>query len=162
MAANDPRELPDVAQVLAPILERVSPEQRPLLIAIAERMAAQRYRDWAEDPANLERREGLLACAQREEEIAATVEALYPDSEATQRDLLAKNPDAQDTFTSLFQGRSLAEQFEIQAAGERLGAATWRSLARDAEGPFREAFEACASLEEESAQFLELSVSSVR
>ena len=162
MAADDVKELPDVAQVLAPILERVSSEQRPLLIAIAERMAAQRYREWAEDPANLEKREGLLACAQREERIATTVEALYPDSEATQRDLLAKNPDAQNIFTSLFQGRSLSEQFKIQAAGERLGAATWRSLARDAEGPSRAAFEACASLEEESAQFLERSLLSIK
>ncbi len=42
-------QLPDVAEILGPVLARVDPEQRPLLMAIAERMAAERYRGWAED-----------------------------------------------------------------------------------------------------------------
>ena len=57
---------------------------------------------------------------------------------------------------AIFADRPLAEQFAIQAAGERLGAATWRALAGlrpDEVG--REALLACAPLEEASALFLE-------
>ena len=67
--------LPNIAEFVAPLLERISPEQRPLLIAIAERMAAQRYRGWAEASEQASLRSELLACADREEEIASQVEA---------------------------------------------------------------------------------------
>ena len=47
-------------------------------------------------------------------------------------------------------------QFRIQAQGERLGAATWRALARQEESrAARETYLACAELEEASALVLE-------
>ena len=61
------RELPDIANLFAPLLARVSEEQRPLLIALAERMAAQRYRGWADASPDTEQRDRLLACAERED-----------------------------------------------------------------------------------------------
>jgi hypothetical protein len=148
--------LPDVGAVLAPLLAQVPRAQQPLLIALAERMAAERYRGWAGEWDAPDGRAALLACAAREEEIAAKVEALFPDAAALQRDLRAKHPELPELNRSLFAGRPLAEQFAIQANGERLGAATWRSFARQEEdGARRAALLACAELEEASAKVLD-------
>jgi hypothetical protein len=148
--------LPNVAEVLARVLERVAAQDRPLLIAFAERLAAERYRGWAADPTRQGHRTGLLACADREEEIARRVESLHPGAADVQRDLVARHPDLLEINRELFAGRPLEEQFAIQAGGERLGAATWRSLAKRAEAPAeREIFLGCALLEEESAAYLE-------
>jgi len=119
-------------------------------------MAADRYRGWAADPGDRNRRSGLLACADREEEIARRVEALYPEAAAVQRDILARNPDLEAINRQLFAGRPLDQQFAMQARGERLGARTWRSLARQAAAEAeRQTFLGCAALEEESAAYLE-------
>jgi len=53
-------DLPDIAQALQAILQRVPPAERPLLIALAERLAAERYRDLAVYGASLRAR-NLLA-----------------------------------------------------------------------------------------------------
>ena len=151
-------ELPNVREVLAPILARVARDQQPLLVAAAERLAADRYRAWAADTADAQRRTQLLACAAREEDIARRIEALYPDAAAVQRDLVARIPELelQTIYRSLFLDRSVAQQFAIQASGERLGAATWRAFAAHAHSDeARTTFLACAELEEESAAVLE-------
>ena len=155
MAASDASELPNLAEVLGGVLERIPRDQQPLFVAIAERLAAERYRGWAAQPSYDTHRNQLLACAQREEEIADRIESLYPDAAAVRRDILAKNPDLEEINRGLFAGRPLSEQLTIQAQGERLGAATWRSFARGASRAFHEAFQACALLEEESAAALE-------
>lgn len=148
--------LPDVGAVLAEVLQRVVPERIPLLLAIAERLAATRYRGWAEEVADAAQRPALRACADREEEIARRIEALFPDAADAQRDLLASHPDLAEINRSLFAGRPLAQQFTIQARGERLGAATWRSFAKRAvTDAARATFLACAELEEASAAVLE-------
>jgi hypothetical protein len=149
-------ELPSIAEVLGGVLRRVPRAQQPLLIALAERLAAERYRGWADEVGDADRRSGLLACADREDQIASRVEALYPAAAAIQRDILEKNPDLIEVNRSLFAGRPLDEQFLLQVGGERLGAATWRSFARAEENAeARRAFLECALLEEESAAFLE-------
>ena len=155
MAARDASELPNLAQVLGGVLERVPRDPQPLFVAIAERLAAERYRGWAAQPRYEAHRSQLLACGQREEEIADRIESLYPDAAAVRRDILAKNTDLEEINRGLFAGRPLSEQLTIQAQGERLGAATWRSFARGASRAFHEAFQACALLEEESAAALE-------
>jgi hypothetical protein len=148
--------LPDVGAVLAPLLSRLPRARQPLLIALAERMAAERYRGWAGEWRDAEGRAALLACAAREEEIAAKVEALFPDAAAIQGALRAEHPALPELNRTLFAGRPLAEQFTIQANGERLGAATWRSFARhEPDGPRRAALLECAELEEASARVLE-------
>ena len=148
-------ELPSVAELFAPLLQRVAPEHQPLLVAIAERMAAERYRSWAGAAADPARRSELLACAAREEEIAGRVESLYPDAAAIQADIRAKNPDLEDVNRSVFAARPPEEQWSIQAQGEHVGAATWRSLAKRADLPARQTFLDCAELEEQSAAVLE-------
>lgn len=146
--------LPDVAAILGPLLARVPVEERPLLLAIAERLAAERYRRWA--AASPERSAGLLACAAREDEIASNVEAVFPNAAAVQARLRADHPELVTVADEIFGGRPLAEQFAIQAAGERAGASAWRTLAAVVpEGPLRQAFLACAPLEEASAAYLE-------
>jgi hypothetical protein len=138
------------------VLERVAEEHRPLLIAIAERLAAERYRGWAQEPSLAEHAPHLLACARREEEIAVRVEALFPRAAAIQLEMLNRNPDFAEINRSVFAGRPVAEQLRLQAQGERLGAATWRALARKEESRVaREVFLACAELEQASAVVLE-------
>lgn len=156
MSTTAESELPNLGVVFARVLQRVPREEQPLLIAIAERMAAQRYRNWASDPSMSAHRAQLLACADREEEIASRVEALFPGAAAIQRDILAKNPDLEGLNRTVFETRPLLHQFGIQAQGERLGAATWRSFAKQNEdATARQAFLACAELEEVSAVVLE-------
>jgi hypothetical protein len=148
-------ELPDLTAIFAALLQRVPREHQALLIAIAERRAAVRYRDWAamSEPAH---RPELLSCAEREEEIARRVEALYPGAAAIQQDILAKNPDLDELNRSLFAGRPLTQQFVMQARGERLGAATWRAFAEHAPNPgARATLLGCAALEEDNATVLE-------
>jgi hypothetical protein len=133
----------------------VQRHQQPLLIAIAERMAAERYRAWADEAELRAHRSELLACAAREEEIADRIEALHPDAAAVQRELRAGNPELERIDRDLFAGRPVGAQLTLQAEGERLGAATWRAFAAAASGPARETFRTCALLEDESASVLE-------
>ena len=44
-----PERLPDISAIIRGVLERVEPRLHPLFIAIAERLAAERYRSWARD-----------------------------------------------------------------------------------------------------------------
>ena len=148
-------ELPSIGDLAAPLLASVPERQRPLLVALAERIAARRYRDWAEAASGADR-ERLLACADREEEIARRVEALFPDADAVQAELGAKHPDLEARYRDVFEGQSIAAQYAIQAQGERLGADTWRALAPGFDRPeAREALLECAQLEEQNAQVLE-------
>jgi hypothetical protein len=148
--------LPSIAEIVGPILARVPREHRALFVAMAERLAARRYRGWAADPANAAHRARLEACAAREEDIATRIEALYPDAASIARALLAAHPDLEEIDRTLFAGRPFAEQFAIQAQGERVGILTWRAFARDEpDARRRDVLLACAPLEEESALVLE-------
>jgi len=146
-------ELPDIAEVIGRILQRVPREQRPILLAQRERVAAARYRGWASETADPGRRSAFLACADREEEIARRVEALYPAAASIQRDILASNPDLAGSPLSAY---APDQQFILQARGERFGAAMWRVFAQEEQNPeARKVFLDCAVLEEENAIFLE-------
>jgi hypothetical protein len=151
--------LPSVGEAIAPLLAQVPRPEQPLLIAYAERLAAERYRQWAGLPEGRPHAAVLLACAAREEEIARRIEALHADAAERQRRLLAAHPELLEINRTLFAGYSFAEQLTIQANGERLGAATWRSFARDANAAAREELLACALLEEANAAVLEAIVS---
>ncbi len=147
--------LPSVGEIVAPIIEKVEPEQQPLLIALAERIAARRYRAWAETVGIGDERERLVACAEREEEVARRVEGLFENAASVQSELLARHGGLEATYSELFEGRPLFDQFTIQARGERLGAATWRALADNSDGSTRDTYLECAKLEEQSALVLE-------
>ena len=148
-------QLPSVGDLFATIIGEVPEEQRPLLVALAEKIAAGRYRDWAKQ-APAPARDELSACADREEEIARRVEALYRDAAAVQADLRAKHPGLEQAYRDLFSSFPVEDQYAIQADGERLGASTWRAFARDAQrDKARKVFLDCAELEEASAAVLE-------
>ena len=147
--------IPTIGELLAPLLPRVPAAHQPILIAAAERMAAERYRDWAIGFTDQQRSAELQACARREDEIAERVEGLFPNAPTIKAELGAVLIEMASITRQLFGGRPLAQQFSIQAAGERLGAATWRSFAKRAEPPARDTFLACAELEERSAEVLE-------
>ncbi len=147
--------LPSVAELVGPIIEKVEPDQQPLLIALAERIAARRYRSWADAIGDSADRDRLLACAEREEEIARRVEALFEDTSVVQSELLARYGGLEAAYCELFEGRPLIDQFSMQSRGERLGAATWRAFAARSDDIVRDTYLECAKLEEESAVVLE-------
>jgi hypothetical protein len=148
-------ELPSIARVVGGLIGAVPKGRRPLFVALAERLAAERYRRWA-GAATEPVRSGLLACAAREDEIASRVAALYGEAAALEREIQAAHPELDRVYELLFAGRPLAEQLTIQAAGERAGAVAWRTFAEQAAGePARATFLECALLEEASAAYVE-------
>ncbi len=146
---------PNIASVISPLLADVCEADRPFVIAYVERVAAGRYRVWASQVDDSGQRRRLIACAAREEAIAERVEALSGDAAEIQRAFAEAHPGLQAAYDGLFSGLSIAEQMQVQANAERLGAATWRALAAAADGHAREVFASCAPLEEESAETLE-------
>ena len=146
----------NVADLLAGILRRVEPSLQPVLLAKLERLAAERYRSWAGEQFDQAAKEGLLACADREEEIARRVESLFPDASAIQDKLLSNLPELLDLNRTLFEGRALEVQFAIQAEGERHGARAWSTYAASASEPSaRGLLQSCSPLEQANADFLE-------
>jgi hypothetical protein len=155
VSGASPSALPNVAEVLGRVLTRVPEGQRALLVAFAERLAAERYRGWAALVAPSQRTL-LLACGEREEEIARRVESLHADPRLEQQRILEAHPDLLDINRSVFAARPLEQQFAIQAQGERAGAALWRSLAKSARDEHASRiYLECAELEEASAACLE-------
>jgi hypothetical protein len=150
------RNIPNIAEILAGVLRNIDPKLQPMLLAKLERLAARRYRAWASDHPDQSVKEGLLACADREEEIARRVESLEPNASAIQDKLLSGNPALLDLNRTLFEGRPLKVQFAMQAEGERAGAAAWRAYAAAAADPSaRELLQSCSPLEQANADFLQ-------
>lgn len=148
--------IPNVVEVLAGVLRSVDPKLQPVLLAKLERLAAERYRTWATDHADQSVRDGLLACADREEEIARRVESLDSNASAIQDKLLSDHPELADLNRTLFEGRPLKVQFAMQAEGERAGATAWRAYAAAAADlSVRELLGSCSPLERANADFLQ-------
>jgi hypothetical protein len=121
-----------------------------------ERGAGSRYRRWAEEAAGGGERDGLLACAAREESIAETVEATVANAAAIAATFAPHLPALRDAYRRVYGDKPRREKFAIQAAGERVGAETWRSFAASESTPeVKAALLRCAALEEASAAFLE-------
>jgi hypothetical protein len=148
--------IPNVAEILAAVLRSIDPKLQPFLLAKLERLAAERYRSWASDHPDQSVKEGLLACADREDEIAIRVESLHPDASAIQDKLLSEHPELLDLNRTLFECRPLEVQFAMQAEGERAGAAAWLAYAAGASDPsVREVLQSCSPLEQANADFLQ-------
>lgn len=153
---TDESNIPNIAEVLAGALRNIDPGLQPMLLAKLERLAAERYRTWATDHPDQSVREGLLACADREVEIARRVESLEPNASAIQDKLLSDHPELLDLNRTLFEGRPLKVQFAMQADGERAGAAAWRAYALAASDPSaQELLQGCSPLEQANADFLQ-------
>ena len=70
-------------EVLVPITESVPAQELPLLLAWLERMAADKYRVWAQQATDDVERKGLMDCAFREDAIAEFIEFVEPQAEST-------------------------------------------------------------------------------
>lgn len=150
------QEIPDIPSILAGVLREVDPTLQPVLLARLERLAAERYKRWANDHPDDSARKGLLECADREETIAERIESLIPNATEIQNNLLAENPSLLELNRTLFEGRPLEVQFAMQAAGERAGAAAWQAYASGTSDPDAQRLIAsCSALEQANADFLE-------
>ena len=151
------RSAPDFAALLGPFIGSVPDAGRPGFLALLERGAAARYREWAAvapDDA-----EGLIACAAREEQIAERVERLFPVDAELEYALKQALPGAREAYYEVFTGLPLRDQLALQASAERQGAAAWRGMASGhPDAATREALESCAQLEEANATYLETRV----
>ena len=148
-------DIPNFARVLGPFITPIPDPSRPALLCHLERLAASRYREWA-DEASPEDRDGLLACSEREEEIARRVTAHFP-AQASDGPAIEENlAGARAAYAEVFEGKTLREKFYIQAGAERQGAAAWRLIAsQQADEDVKNELEACAKLEEDTASHLE-------
>jgi len=145
-----------IGDLLGPIVSRFPEDQQPLVLAQLERNAARRYREWAEAANDEAETHGLLACATREEEVAATVELSAGSADDVTAMLTAHLPELREAYDSVFGGKNRLEQMAVQAAAERLGASVWKQLARTEWGkPRAVELKRCANLEEQSAAYLE-------
>ncbi len=156
MATTSDFEVPDFDELLGGMLDRVKEEQRPLLMAMLERVAAAKYREWSGLPEHGAHRTDLLDCAAREEEIASKVEALYAGAAALQQAIADELPELAQVSDDLFGGRSVPHQMAVLAAGERSGGRVWETLARAQSAPTaQDAMRSCGPLEDANAAVLE-------
>lgn len=139
---------------LGPILAAASPEEAPLLLAALERMAADKYRNWATQTDDPMERAGLLDCAGREEAIAQFIESLDERSAERTAALLKRLPDLQALYDGVLAGQDRKEQLRRQAAGELGGADFLRQFREAHSGAVAAQFEALALGEEANARFL--------
>lgn len=144
-------ESPNFGLLLAPVLGKVDAVARPRFLALLERTAADRYRHWASllpDDAPV-----LLACAEREDEIADRIEAAFSIDDAKLVELKALLPQARDLYYAAFDGYSVYEQIQMQSDAELQGANAWRSIAATVTDPSVLAELArCSELEETSSR----------
>jgi hypothetical protein len=155
-AATHPgRPAPNIALLLAPLTRGLAEEERPVFLARLERLAAERYRAWAQQAP--QHAEALLACAASEEEIAGKAERLFPVSAAQNAKLDALLPEARRVYGAMFVGLALREQIALQARAELQGANVWRAIAAQPGMPEtrRDALAVCSALEEASAARLD-------
>ncbi|MEQ8860873.1 MAG: hypothetical protein RIC56_19685 [Pseudomonadales bacterium] len=145
-------KIPRFGEVLQEHLSGVPAEAYPYLLSQLERTAAARYRGWAD--AVPEHRQGLLACAAREDEIADRVEAMFPPTDAHRQLVDGLLPAARDAYYAVFDGYSPIEQMTIQADAEKQGAGAWQNL-KQAYPAKADEMDRLSAIELESAAYLD-------
>ena len=143
-----------IAEAFEPLLPELAQEEMPMIIALLERLAADKYRGWCDETDDSVERAGLLACAAREDEIAEFIESLEADASARADELNARFPDLRERYDSIMAGRSRTEQLRIQAEGELSGADYMRQFSEASEGAVSARFASLASCEESNSRFL--------
>ena len=118
--------IPDFGEMLAEYLTQLPAEALPYMLSQLERTAAARYRDWAREVP--EHQEGILACAEREDEIAERVEAMFPPSDEHRQLVAELIPAAKAAYYEVFAGYTPVEQMTIQEDAEKQGANAWQGL----------------------------------
>ena len=145
-------DIPNFGEVLGAHLSGVPQQAYPYLLSQLERTAAARYRSWADEVP--EHRDGLLACAAREDEIADRVEALFPPTAEHRAQVDAMLPAAKDAYYAVFEGYTPMEQMTIQADAEKQGAGAWQNL-KQAYPDKSEDLDRLSAIELESAAYLD-------
>jgi hypothetical protein len=146
--------IPRFGELLGPFIARVAPETMPLFLALLERGAADRYRQWAERLP--EHRDGLLRCSAREDEIADRIEGAFVLDESLRPQLEAPLDEAITVYYDVFAPLSIRDQLRVQANAERQGAQAWRNIAsRHPDPAVIEQLNECSRLEEVSADWLD-------
>jgi len=141
-------------EVLVPILESAPAQELPLLLAWLERMAADKYRVWAQQTTDDVERKGLMDCAFREDAIAEFIEFIEPQASARTSALKKQFPDMQALYDSVMADQDRSEQLRRQAEGELGGANFLRQFATAHSGAVAAQFEALAYYEEANSSFL--------
>jgi hypothetical protein len=153
--------LPDIASMLQQVMTSVQEASRPRLLALLERTAAGRYEGWARElPAHAT---ALLACAARENEIAATAEGIFPLDAARREKLATPLQTTREAYFAALAPLSLRDQFRLQAIAERAGGGAWRAMAAAlGDARARAALERSGDLEEANATALDELVAKLR
>jgi len=146
--------LPDISALLLQVVTAVPEPARPRFLALLERTAAGRYEQWAKDlPAHAP---GLLACAARENEIAATAERIFALDAAGREKLETPLQGAREAYFAALQPLSIRDQLRLQSIAERTGGGAWRAMAAAlGDAGARAALERSAELEEANAAHLD-------
>jgi hypothetical protein len=147
-------EIPRFGALLAPFISQVPTDAMPRFLALLERGAANRYREWA---AMLpDHADALLSCAASEDEIADRIEDAFTLDPSLRDVVSAPLPGALDTYREAFAGLDVWDQLRVQANAERQGAQAWRNIATRVDEPsVLAALAGCAALEEASADELD-------
>lgn len=153
--------LPDIASMLLEVITSVPEPSRPRLLALLERTAAGRYEGWAKElPAHAPE---LLACAARENEIAATAEKIFPLDAAGREKLEAPLESTREAYFAALAPLAIRDQFRLQAIAERAGGGAWRAMAAAlGDAKARAALERSGDLEEANAAALDALVVKLR
>ncbi len=153
--------VPEFGALLAPFIGQVPEQALPNFLALLERGAAQRYRDWAEQ---LEvHRAELLECAASEDKIADIVEGIFPIDPSLAEEIKAPLPAAKEAYYAVFEELEIADQLAVQAAAELQGAEAWRAMiSDDITDEVRAGLEQCIALEEASSAYLYSIIEPVR
>ncbi len=147
-------EIPNFPALLMEPLLAVPERSRVGFIARLERSAADRYRVWAKEDAELS--QGLIECADREDEIANRAEKLFPvhpEDEGIVTDALGR---ARTLYAAAFEGYSLRDRIILQANAERQGSMAWVGFSGQHEDEAtKKEFMALAALEIASADHID-------
>jgi hypothetical protein len=146
--------LPDIGALLIQVVTSVPEASRPRFLALLERTAAGRYELWAKDLP--QHAKGLLECAARENEIAATAERIFPLDSAGREKLETPLTSTREAYFGALAPLSVRDQLRLQSIAERTGGGAWRAMAAAQSDPSaREALEHSADLEEANAAHLD-------
>lgn len=143
-----------IVEAFNPLLPQLAENEIPMILAILERIAADKYRSWAEEADDPIERDGLLACAAREDEIATFIESLDAESDSRISALHSRFPDLRERYDSVMHGRTRKEQLRIQSEGELGGADYMRQFADASQGAVSARFASLALCEESNSRFL--------
>lgn len=151
-----------IVDLIGPVLAELEEEARPVALALAERVAAERYRLWAKEIRDPAMRKTLEQCSLREDNIAARIEATVEGALAIQQSIAQSHPSLAAEYLGLFDGMSLRSQFAFQAGLQRATATTWRMLADTGAPSIRSILLECSALSSATTSTLDTIVEQLR